>query len=188
MTARSFARVASLIAGVAVVAVLALPGGAHANEVPPTTTTTTIPAPPVNGQGNIKACELAYQQVRAEALAEFRAKILAAINDSDLVAIGDAVDELIDGLVGLNQAFYDCLVRVTPGPLRAGLDAKPRHHGGGGGSSCLGTYDKAVKKATRTEDRSFRKKHHTVTPQVAAATFNTAVTNAAHQLQSCLGA
>jgi hypothetical protein len=45
-----------------------------------------------------------------------------------------------------------------------------------------------VKKATRSEDRSFRKKHNTVSPDVAVATFTAAVAAAAGRLQSCVGA
>ena len=182
---------------IALMAVPALSGVAVANDVPPPAVPPPAvppPAPPVNGESNVRACELAYTQVRAEVISEFRAKLQAALNANDLPGVGAlAVTELNEGLTVLRYELAACLARVLPnGAPRAGvLAAMPKHRrggGGGSGSSCLGAFDKAVKKAARAEDRSFRKKQHTVTPDVAAVTFNAAVSAAAQRLQSCVGA
>jgi hypothetical protein len=144
----------------------------------------------------VQSCISTYQTVRNTIILAFAATI-----DDDLANTGITKEEKIaditeafidasDRLAVLETTTLNCGATATGGPsVHAAAMAKPRHGKGGGGgtpSACSATFQSAVKKATRAEDRSFRKKHHQPSLSTTTATFDAAVNAAEQRMLGCL--
>jgi hypothetical protein len=187
MTARVTVRMVAVGVVVAVMALATLQEVAGANDMPP---------PPAPAPHTVDSCISDYQHARAFVLSQFTESFLEAAQTKKGMDLGNEILRLLLATVGAlqqsEQTAIQCAATATGGPSiyhAAALSAAARHGGGRGGggtvAGCKTAFDAAVKKATRAEDRSFRKKHHKPTLQQATSTFDAAVQAAGQKLATC---
>lgn len=189
MRTEKMVRAAATALAATILALAATQGAAIADATPPP----AVPPPAVPPR-TLDSCIATYQQSRAAALFQFRTALGIAIAEDKTEAELAADVILVLGILGtqLVQAQQDlisCAGTATGGPAvyhAANLQARRAQTGGGGTAGCQNSFDKAVKKATRAEDRSFRKKRHAPTTQQATDTFDAAVQAAGQKLATCL--